>query len=383
MDARAILERLVGFPTVSRDSNLAIVDWIEDYLADHGVTAHRVYDDSGQKASIFANVGPEVPGGVVLSGHTDVVPVDGQDWSSDPWTLVEREGRLYGRGVCDMKGFNALALAAVPRALAAGINRPLQIAFSYDEEVGLLGAPGLAAAMRERLPEAAAVLIGEPTRMKVVSGHKGCDAVEVHVRGFEVHSSMMHQGVSAVLEAARLIDWVRQRSEANRAAEPGPVAAMFEPPYTTLHVGVVQGGTAHNITAKDCRFTIDIRTTPDDDVELWIDRIRAEAARISGQMQAVHPGTGIEVALTAPGPGVRPEENGAAEALARQLTGDNTVNTVPYGTDGGHFQNAGYSVVVCGPGNIAQAHQPDEYIEIAEFERGRAFLDRLVAHLAG
>lgn len=381
LDAQAILEKLVGFPTVSSDSNLALVDWIEDYLAGWGVTAHRVYDETGQKASIYANVGPEVPGGVVLSGHTDVVPVEGQDWTSDPFSLIEKDGKLFGRGACDMKGFDALALAAVPKALERGVKKPIQIAFSYDEEVGLLGAPGLAAAMRETLPMASAVLIGEPTVMKVVSGHKGCDAVEVHVKGYEVHSSLMHEGVSAVLEAVRMVDWVRLASLANRNAEPGPIAAMFHPPYTTLHVGQIRGGTAHNITAKDCRFTVDIRTTPDDDPQIWIDRLSEEAARISREMQAVHPKTGIDVRLAAPGPGVKPEENGAAEALARKLTGDNAVNTVSYGTDGGHFQNAGYSVVVCGPGDIAQAHQPDEFITLDQFRKGEQMLDRLVDHL--
>ncbi|MFQ6548817.1 acetylornithine deacetylase [Aestuariibius sp. 2305UL40-4] len=382
LSARALLERLVAFPTVSRDSNLALVDFVEEYLARFGVEAHRVYDETGQKASLYANVGPEVSGGVVLSGHTDVVPVDGQDWSSDPFTVVERRGRLYGRGTCDMKGFDALALAAVPKALEAGIRRPLQIAFSRDEEIGLLGAPDLAAAMRRDLPDASAVIIGEPTRMKVVSGHKSCDGIEVHVRGHEVHSSRMHEGVSAVMTAARLVEWLRRQTEANMAVEPGPVAALFDPPFTTLHVGMIEGGTAHNITARDCRFVADIRCVPNETADEWLEKLRAEAARIESEIREVAPDASISVELSVPGPGLQPEEDGAAEHLLRRLTGDNGAHTVSYGTDGGHFQAAGYSVAVCGPGDIAQAHQADEFIEVAQFEAGEAFLDRLIADLA-
>ncbi len=383
LSPREILEALVSFPSVSRDSNLPIVDWIENYLDGYGVKAHRVYDETGTKASLFAQIGPDVPGGVVLSGHTDVVPVDGQDWSTDPFTLTEKDGRLYGRGACDMKGFNALALAAVPKALEAGLERPLQIALSYDEEVGLLGAPGLAKALLETLPKASAVIVGEPTKMKVVSGHKSIDAVEVRVRGHEVHSSMMHDGVSAVMEGARFIDWIRQWSLAQREKTPSEIAAIFDPPYSTMHVGRVSGGTADNITARDCRFSIDVRCTPDQNPAELINALQDTAVSISREMQKIETGSGIQVELTAPGPGLRPEKDGVAEQLARQLTGDNSVNAVSYGTDGGYFQLAGFSVVICGPGDIAQAHQPDEFIEISQLEQGEAFLERLINLLRG
>ncbi|MDH3264037.1 MAG: M20/M25/M40 family metallo-hydrolase, partial [Paracoccaceae bacterium] len=251
---REILARLVSFPTVSRDSNLDLVDWVEEWLDGHGIAAHRVWNAERTKAALYAHVGPEIPGGVVLSGHTDVVPVDGQDWSSDPWVLTEREGRLYGRGAVDMKGFDALALWAMAEAAKGELKRPLQLALSYDEEVGCAGAPPMIDAMAGHLPKAAAVIVGEPSMMKVVTGHKGGIGFATHVKGYEVHSSIMHTGVSAIHEAARLIVWANEVNAANRAAKPGPLAAVFEPPWTTLHVGQIVGGTAHNITAADCRF---------------------------------------------------------------------------------------------------------------------------------
>ena len=205
MSARALLEKLVSFPTVSRDSNLALVDWVEGYLGDLGVTCHRDYDETGQKASLFAHIGPEVEGGVVLSGHTDVVPVDGQDWSFDPFAVTEKDGRLYGRGTCDMKGFDALALSAVAPALERGLTRPLQICLTRDEEIGCIGAPPMIRAMTGVVPKAELAIIGEPTGMQIVTGHKGGVGYDVHVRGFEVHSSLQHMGVSAVMEGARLI----------------------------------------------------------------------------------------------------------------------------------------------------------------------------------
>ncbi len=383
LSAREILERLVAFPTVSRESNLPLVDWVEEYLASHGVRATRVYNEDGTKASLYANVGPEVEGGVILSGHTDVVPVDGQDWDTDPFELVEKDGRLYGRGTCDMKGFDALALAAVPLALAAGVKKPLQIALSYDEEVGCIGAPPMIAEMARHLPRAAAAIIGEPSQMQVVTGHKGGYAMKTHVRGYEVHSSLPHEGVSAVMEAARLIDWGNQVNAANAAATPGPLAEMFNPPYTTAHVGTVHGGTAENITARDCRFTMGFRVVPGDDPEVWKRAYMDEVRAIEARMQAVRPETFIRVEPSFGVPGLVPEENGAAEQLARQLTGDNATHVVSYGTEAGQFQRAGYSAVICGPGNIEQAHQANEFLEVSQLEAGWDFIRRLVAHLAG
>ncbi|MCY1125959.1 acetylornithine deacetylase [Frigidibacter sp. RF13] len=381
-EARSILARLVAFPTVSRDSNLALIDWVEDYLAGHGITAHRVWNVERTKANLYAQVGPSVPGGIVLSGHSDVVPVDGQAWATDPWLLTERDGRLFGRGTCDMKGFVALMLAAVPMALAAGVKRPLQIAISYDEERGCTGCVGMVEEMAAVLPRAAAVIVGEPTRMKVVTGHKGGAGYHVHVKGFEVHSSIMHLGVSAILEAGRLIGWVNDRNETARSAMPGPIAATFDPPWTTWHVGQIAGGTAHNITAADCRLGVDVRVVPGEAIADHLAAFEAEVAQVAAAMALVRPEAGISLDRYFEVPPLVPEADGAAERLARGLTGDNGLHVVSYGTEAGHFQNAGYSAVVCGPGDIAQAHQPDEYIEVSEFRAGLAFMERLVAGLA-
>ncbi|WP_281859448.1 M20/M25/M40 family metallo-hydrolase, partial [Litoreibacter halocynthiae] len=284
MDARAILDKLVSFQTVSNVSNLDLVDWVEDYLKGHGVSATRVYNDEGNKASLYANVGPEVEGGVVLSGHTDVVPVEGQAWDTDPFTVVEKDGKLYGRGTCDMKGFDALALAAVPLALKRGVNRPLQIALSYDEEVGCLGAPPMIAEMRKHLPAAGAVVVGEPSMMKAVSGHKGGYGWWIHVHGFEVHSSLLHTGVNAIMYGVKLIEWANQINDANIAATPSALAAQFDPPFTTLHTGKIWGGTAHNITAKDCEFGIDFRLVPGDDINTYRDALFARVAEVEALM---------------------------------------------------------------------------------------------------
>lgn len=382
LSPRQILDHLVAFPSVSRDSNLPLIDWVEDYLESHGVTAHRVWNEDRTKASLFAHIGPEVEGGVILSGHTDVVPVDGQAWSSDPWTVTERDGRLYGRGTCDMKGFVALALAAVPLALDAGLRRPLQLALSHDEEVGCTGAPAMIAEMARSLPRAAAVIVGEPSRFSVVTGHKGGTGFKVHVKGFEVHSSLIHTGVSAIMAAAPLIDFANLVNAANAAKPPAALAQMFDPPWTTLHVGMIQGGTAHNITAADCRFSCEIRVVPGEDIEDWVAALEGQVAQATAGMQAIRPETGITMERFFSVPPLRPETDGAAEALARRLTGDNGTHVVSYGTEAGQFQAEGYSAVVCGPGDIAQAHQPDEYLEISEFDAGWAFMQRLVASLS-
>ena len=379
--AREILDRLVSFPTVSREGNLDLVDWVEEYLASHGIASRRVHDAAGRKAAIYANVGPEVEGGVVLSGHTDVVPVDGQAWDTDPFTVVERDGRLYGRGTCDMKGFDALALAAVPLALARGVKRPLQIAFSYDEEVGCLGAPPMIDDMARHLPKASAVIVGEPSMMKAVTGHKGGVGYAMHFRGFEVHSSIMHRGVSAIMEGARLIDWANGVNEENRAKPVAPLAALFDPPWTTLHVGQIAGGTAHNITAADCRFTLEFRIVPGESVAAWEARLRAKVAELEAEMKAVRPEAGIGIEPEFNVPPLEPEESGRAEALVRSITGDNGRHVVSYGTEAGQFQERGYSAVICGPGDIAQAHQPNEFITVAQFEAGLRFMDRLVDSL--
>lgn len=381
LTAREIMKKLVSFPTVSHVSNLELIDWVEEYLAGFGVKSTRVYDATGQKASLYANVGPMVEGGVILSGHTDVVPVEGQAWDTDPFTVTEKNGLLYGRGTCDMKGFDAIALAAVPLALESNLKRPLQIALSYDEEVGCLGAPDMINKMSEFLPKAEAAIIGEPSMMKTVTAHKGGTGFHTHVKGFEVHSSLMHTGVNAIMFGAKLIEWANEMNVINMAKEPGPLAARFVPPFTTVHVGEISGGTAHNITAKDCEFGVDFRAVPEEKLSDWCNAFRAKVAEVQAEMQAIHPETSIELEQYFGIPGLQPETDGRAEAVVRAITGDNGEHVVSYGTEAGQFQERGYSAVICGPGNIEQAHQPNEFISIEQFEAGQKFVGKVVQML--
>ena len=378
LDPLALMTKLISFPTVSRDSNLPLVDWVESYLDSHGIPAHRVYDETGEKAALFAHVGPDVEGGIVLSGHTDVVPVDGQAWDTDPWTVIEKDGKYFGRGTCDMKGFDALSIWAMVEAHRRGITRPLQLALSYDEEVGCLGAPPMIDRMVETLPKASAVIVGEPSMMNAVTAHKGGLGLNTRIKGYEVHSSLMHTGVSAIMSGARLIEWANQTNAASAVAEPSPVAAMFEPMFTTVHIGTIEGGTADNITAKDCRFSVDMRVLPDESPERWREIYMEQVVSVVADMKAVHPDTDIEVDTTFWVPGLRPEEDGEAERLVRQITGDNGEHVVSYGTEAGQFQERDYSAVICGPGSIEQAHQPNEFIEVAQFKAGAAFLERML-----
>lgn len=379
---RQILDRLVGFPTVSTGSNLDLIDWLEGYLASHAIPSHRHWNDDRTKAALFAHVGPWVEGAVVLSGHSDVVPVEGQTWTSDPWTVTERDGRLYGRGTCDMKGYVALAVWALVEGHRRGLSRPLQLALSYDEELGCTGAPPMIAAMQAVLPKGQAVIVGEPSRMGLITGHKGGTGYHVHMKGFEVHSSLLPQGVSAIMEGARLICWVNDQNAAIQAQVPTPAAARFNPPFTTLHVGVIQGGTAHNITAADCRFAVEMRVVPGEDITAHEARFRDAAARLDAAMKAVRPEAGIRLERFFGVPALVPETDGAAEMLVRRLTGSNVSGVVSYGTEAGQFQEAGYSAVVCGPGDIAQAHQADEFLDLSEFKAGHTFMQRLLESLA-
>lgn len=380
MTPKEMLARLVSFNTESQRSNLELIHFCRDYLASLGVESTLAFNAEGDKANLYATIGPKVEGGVILSGHTDVVPVAGQDWSSDPWTLTERDGKLFGRGTCDMKGFDAIALALVPEMLAAPLKRPVHIALSYDEEVGCQGARVMIAAMAKEGLKPSAVVVGEPSMMQVVTGHKGGLRMKTTVRGHAVHSSRVDVGVPAVMIAGRLIDWHNQVMAENKArTAPGN---GFEPPYTTLHVGVVNGGTAVNITAEHCMFTHEVRCIPGESFETYEQRYRAEVVALEAQMQAIAPETGIDFVVTSDTPAMGPEENGAAEELCRRLTGDNGRHVVAYGTEGGLFQRAGWSTVVCGPGDIAQAHQPDEFITVAQLDVGTQFVRKLIAELS-
>ena len=380
LTARQLLDRLVAFPTVSSSTNLPLIYFVRDYFLSHGIDSEVIPNEDGTKAGLIAAVGPDVTGGVALSAHSDVVPVEGQNWTTEPWKVIEKDGRIYGRGTCDMKGFVALAIAAMVKAKASNLKRPLQFALSRDEEVGLLGAPDVAQGLLDKFAKVDAVLVGEPTEMKVVTGHKSCDDLQFHVRGHEVHSSLLHEGVSAVMCGARFVEWVRKQNVENQARVPSTVAAMYNPPFTTLHVGQINGGTANNITAKDCYFAIDLRCVGDERPEDWRSKIQQEIANIEKEMKAIHSDSFFTMDVM-PGPAVVPEIEGKAESLARRLTGDNGIHTVAYGTDGGHFQNRGFSVVICGPGNIEQAHQADEFILASQFDAGEKMLDSLVETL--
>jgi acetylornithine deacetylase len=379
--AIALLQRLVAFDTTSALSNLELIAWIEDYLAGHGVASRRVASADGKKANLLATVGPSIPGGVVLSGHTDVVPVKGQPWISDPFVLTRRDGKLFGRGTCDMKGFIALALAAVPDMLAASPSRPAHLAFSYDEEIGCLGAPALIEVIARELPAPALVMVGEPTSLRVVGAHKGINVYEVVIRGREAHSSQTHLGASAIQSAARLMGALTELADQlERDADP---ASPFEPKHSTLTIGEVSGGTAGNILARDCRFQFDFRADVSVDPDIALAGFFGRAAREGAAIKLKAPEGGVTVRRLAKVPALQADEGTAAEALVRRLSGYNgPVGVVSFAAEAGQFHNAGLPTWLCGPGSIDQAHQPDEFIEITQMERGAAMMQRLVDALS-
>lgn len=375
-----ILARLVAFDTTSRGSNLALISYVEDMLSAQGIASHRVMNADGTKANLYATIGPSVAGGVVLSGHTDVVPVDGQDWTSDPFVLTRRSDRLYGRGTCDMKGFVALALAVVPDMLASGAARPLHLALSYDEEVGCLGAPSMIRALVRDLPPPIAVVVGEPTEMKVVAGHKGIASWTVTVTGHEAHSSLTHLGISANMVAAGLMnDLLQLSAELERSAD---VVSPFVPPHATLTIGLVAGGTAVNILARHCSFTFDLRAPPGQSPDTIIAPFLTRVAEVDTALKARYADAGVTVVQRSSTPAFAVDALSDAAALARALTGDNAAErAVSYAAEAGQFQAAGFSTIICGPGSIEQAHQPDEYIACEQMNRGAGFMRRLITSL--
>jgi acetylornithine deacetylase len=388
---KEMLARLVGFDTVSHKSNLALIAFVEDYLAAHGIPATRVPNADGDKASLYATIGPNVEGGVVLSAHSDVVPTAHQTWASDPFTLTERGSRLYGRGTSDMKGFLACALALVPEFAAADLKRPIHLAISYDEEVGCIGCVDMVREMAEgAIAPPRGVIVGEPTEMQLVVAHKGINGYETTVTGRETHSSQTQLGANAIMAAGELIAELQRL--ADRARDAAPANGPFTPPYSTVSVGRIEGGHALNIVPGHCRFLWECRTLPGEDRDAFahaLDRFARETvwprlhasapdATIDtvqhAQVTALAPETGPHAAAD----GVPAERRGAAEALARHLTGTNRTEVVSYATEGGVFQTHGFSTVVMGPGNIREAHQPDEFIEAAELERCVGVLRGLV-----
>ncbi len=376
-----LLGNLVACETTSDCSNLALIAFVEDYLARHGVEARRVPDATGTKANLYATIGPADRPGVMLSGHTDTVPVTGQAWSVDPFRLTGDGERLYGRGTTDMKGFLAAVLAAVPALVEADLAVPVHLAFSHDEEVGCLGVRTLLDDLARQPVRPAACLVGEPTSMRPATAHKGKVAARFHVRGRACHSGMAPEGVNAIHAAARLAAKVEDRAAAK--AEHGPFDARFAVPYTTLQVGTIAGGTALNIVPQDCRLDVEIRNVPADDPETLLAELTDLAASLESGMRAADANAGIRVERLHDYPGLSLADDDALVEFVLGLLDDRALERIGYGTEGGLFQRElGIPTVVCGPGSMAQGHQPDEFVTRDQLARCEAFLDRLIAALS-
>ncbi|MHA7859150.1 MAG: acetylornithine deacetylase [Henriciella sp.] len=374
-----LLAKLISFDTTSRNSNLELISWVEDQLVPLGFECRRIENSEGDKSNLWSRIGPDVPGGLVMSGHSDVVPVEGQPWETDPFDMTEIDGRLFGRGTCDMKGFLALCLAFAPKFAALDLKKPIHFAVSYDEEVGCQGAPLMIDDMVRRGARPDAVWVGEPTLWQVVSGHKGIMLTKVVVTGREAHSSLPQLGVSANGEAVDLMALLRE-IERDLAANADP-ESPFDPPYPTLSIGELNGGTATNILARECEFHFDLRCPPGYDPDEILAPFLEAAEKKDAALKERFPECGVEVTKYTDVPGLAPGENNAAESLVRALTGDNALRAVAYATEAGQFHQAGMPAVVCGPGSIDQAHKPNEFVAKAQLAEGVKIFEDLIAHL--
>jgi acetylornithine deacetylase len=375
-----IIERLIGFDTTSRDSNLGLIEWVRDYFKGYGIESLLSYDAGGNKANLFATVQKGAKPGIVLSGHTDVVPVDGQIWASDPFKATLIDDKLYGRGACDMKSYLAVILAMAPRFAAADLNAPIHFALSYDEEVGCIGARRLLEDLARHDIRPAGAIIGEPTGMQPVVAHKGKRAYQCCVRGKEAHSSLTPQGVNAIEYAARIINYIRHMSERMQACEPRDYG--FDVPFTTLQTGVISGGTVGNIVPRDCVFQFEFRYLPGADPDALEREIKNYAERvILAEMQRCDPGTGISIDTKSDNPGLSMSETDALTSLAQALSRNPSTAKVAYLTEGGLFQQAGIPAIVCGPGSIEQAHRPDEYVTLAQVALCESFMEQLLEQM--
>ena len=378
--AVALLAQLVGFDTTSHRSNLDLIAFIEDYLARHGIDSQRIENDDGTKSNLLATIGPQRVGGIVLSGHTDVVPVTGQDWTNDPFALtartVEGEARQYARGSADMKGFIAAVLDKVPALAAADLQTPVHIALSYDEEVGCRGVGRMIARLGDTVPMPALAIVGEPTNMQIVTSHKGIRGFETLFTGVAAHSSAPHLGANAIGFAAEFIEFLSGLAgEAAAAANP---ESGFTPPWTTFNVGQIEGGEALNIIPERCVVSWEFRPLPEADADAIETRVRAYLDEdLRPRVKAVHPEADVQISPLAAVPPLRADPGSAAERLVRHLTGANATHTAAYVADASQFQQHGIPTVLCGPGDIAQAHQPDEWIAESELDACADFLDRL------
>ncbi|MBZ6392886.1 MAG: acetylornithine deacetylase [Pantoea dispersa] len=376
LTSRNLLEHLVAFDTTSRESNLALIDFCWRYLSGLGVTCELMHNAERSKANLYARLGPAGSGGVMLSGHSDVVPVDGQTWTVPPFALTERDGKLYGRGTADMKGFLACMLAAVPHFLAQPLRQPLHLAISYDEEVGCLGVRSLVKALAQRSDRPAICLIGEPTELRPVLGHKGKLAMRCEVQGAACHSAYAPQGVNAIEYAAKLIQRLTVIGE--RLAAPERQDARFDPPFTTVQTGVIHGGRALNIVPDACSFDFEVRTLPQEDAQQVAEELVAYAQQtLEPQMRAVQPASAIRFSPLSAYPGLDTAAHSAAAQLIARLCGSDSFSTVAFGTEGGLFAAAGIPCVVCGPGSMEQGHKPDEFITLAQLDACDSLLCRL------
>ena len=379
-EAKALLERLIAFESVSDASNLAIVEFVEDYLGRCGLKSRRAPNAAGDKAAILATIGPRVDGGIVLSGHTDVVPVEGQPWSSPPFAMREAAGRLYGRGACDMKGFDACVLAMAPAFRDARLKRPVHIVLSYDEETTCLGSHDVIGWFGRDEPRPAAAIVGEPTMMAVADAHKSIATFQTLVTGHEAHSALPMLGANAVAAAA---DIVSEIGRIARAYEEGPLDPRFTPPYSTLHVGTIRGGTAHNILARECVFNWEFRGLPGASVASAAAKVQAFVDKTAApRLTRFVPGPSIETTMEVDVPPLAAEPGSAAEALALRLTRSNRTIAVSFASEAGHFQAAGLSTIVCGPGSIDAAHKPDEFVDEAQLKACLKFLEGLAETLS-
>ena len=374
-ETKSVLRDLVAFDTTSRNSNLPLIEFVGDYLSDRGATTRLIPSADGAKANLFCTIGPYIPGGVALSGHSDVVPVDGQDWSTDPFTLTEANGRFYGRGSADMKGFIACTLAMTTRFTEMELNRPLHFAFSYDEEIGCLGVGRLIDVIRSEPPRPAAVIVGEPTGMQIATAHKGICAMTTTVRGREAHSSRPQDGVNAIGAAASLVSYLYRLCD--DLAETARYD-RFEPPYTTFNIGQITGGDAINIIARECLLNWEFRPIPGSDPARIIAHVEAWVKdELLPRMQATDPSYSIENICEFVVPPLDAPDGSVAELLAREATELNSTGTVAFVTEASLFADAGVPAIVCGLGDIAQAHQPDEFIEVSQLDACLGFLERI------
>ena len=373
-----LIEKLISFDTTSRESNLEIISFIQDYLNDLGIDSQLVHNEEGTKANLYATVGDANASGVMLSGHTDVVPIDGQEWDTDPFKVTRKGNRLYGRGTSDMKSFVAITLAQLPKFQARGLKTPIHLAFSYDEEVGCIGVRRLIEIIKDMPVKPAMCIVGEPTSMQVITGHKGKRSYRVHVRGLEAHSSLAPHGVNAIEYASRLIAFLSDL--AARIADKGPHDELYDVPHTTVHTGTIQGGTQLNIVPKDCVFEYEFRYVDQQDPQALEDKIRAFARdELAPQMHAISSDTGINIELVNDMPGLEMDVDAEVVTFVKALAERNDHAKVAFGTEAGLFhQRANIPTVVCGPGSIDQAHKPNEFIEMEQIDACEAFLDRLM-----